>query len=263
MTSYNKSSYNKSSYNKSSYNESSTQSQPLSKESSLKEDFRQEDLTLVRKGLTRQPQNTLADFKLRSTGYSLEIQFSQHRLRECPLFTAKKKKAEESGLSLLMIAMTTLLVGGSVALTRSAIFGVFVAIAIPLFWRLAQPSKVHSPIQTATLRFVNTPQHQTFLSLTTEPTPPAISRYKAPLPHLPSPVQNGSAATIHFSNLPIKMVSASTYLVGGQLSLTLYTSDAHGKNRLRITGTRQEVQWLHARVEQWAKATLPHPITQG
>lgn len=241
------------------YNKSSVQSQSLIEKNLRTEDLKTADLTLVRKGLTHRPQNSLADFKIRSTGYSLEIQFSQGRLRECPIFTPHRDDADGSGLSLLMIATTVLLVGGSVALTQSVWFGIFVAIAIPIFWKLVTPAKVQAQERTATLRFVNTPKDQTFLSLTTAPAKYSRALSEHPLHHLES-VQR-DATTIHFSNLPVQLVSASTYLVGGQLSLTLYTSDAHGKNRLRITGTRQEVQWLHSRVDQWAKETLPNPIT--
>lgn len=216
------------------------------------------NLTIVRQGLTSKPQNSYADFKIRATSYGLEIEFSQQRLRSSPIFTQKQDSTEEPGLSLLMVAMTILLVGGSVALTKSIVFGILVAIAIPVFWNLATPSPAPAPNRTAKLRFVNTPKNQTFLSLTTAPSSPQTTPHRAQIQHLtPAP---DKADTIHFSNLPVQLVSASTYFIGGQLSLTLYTSDPHGKNRLRITGTRQEIRWLHSRIAKWGKETLPHPI---
>ncbi|MFK8184397.1 MAG: hypothetical protein AB8B99_13575 [Phormidesmis sp.] len=218
----------------------------------------QNNLTLVRKGLTAEPQNSYADFKICATSYGLEVQFSQDRLRTCPVFTAPKDTTDEPELSPLMIAATILLVGGSVVLTKSTIFGILVAIAIPVFWKLSTPSKGPAPSRTAKLRFVNTPKNQTFLSLTTAPLAKKVPPYGTQAQS--TEAAKDPATTIHFSNLPVQLVAASTYLVGGQLSLTLYTSDTHGKNKLRITGTRQEIRWLHARIARWSQETLPHPI---
>lgn len=216
----------------------------------------QDNLLSVHRGLTSKPQNSLADFKIRSTDYGLEIQLSQHRLREGAVFTSKPKKAEESELSLLMVAVTVLLVGGTTALTQSKAFGTLVAIAIPIFWKIANPQEDLTRSRTATLRFVNTPNNQTLLSVTSVPTP----RFPNLRPHLYSDATPSEVSTVHFSNLPIELVSASTYVVGGQLMLTLRTRVAPGKSNLRITGTRQEIRWLHARISKWAEATLPNPI---
>ena len=229
-----------------SYNQLSTDSQPIENE----------NLIRVRQGLTAQPQNSLADFKVQATSYGLEVQFSQRRLRDFPAFNAKLSESESAGLTPLMTAATILLVGGSVVLTHSTIFGILVAIAIPAFWKIATPSDGPTQSRIATLRFVNTPKDQTVLSLTTAPASRAHRLNDTPTQPYAAP-NKANKNLVHFSNLPVQVVSAKVYVIGGQLSLTLYERDAKGKNKLRITGTRPEIEWLHARIDRWAKETAP------
>lgn len=239
-----------------SYNQFSPDSQPINAQHTDTPPIRRENLALVRRGLTSRPQNSLADFKIRATSYSLEIQFYQQRLRDCPAFDNRKRDSAEPELSPVMIAATILLVGGSVALTQSTIFGVLVAIAIPTFWKLSTPAKEPSQYRTATLRFVNTPKQQTVLSLTTSPASLTTNSQGKQIQRYLEPTRDRETI-IHFSNLPVQLVSANTYIIGGQLNLTLYASDAKGKNKLQITGTRQEIEWLHSRIDQWARETAP------
>ncbi|MEM6452708.1 MAG: hypothetical protein AAF703_20620 [Cyanobacteria bacterium P01_D01_bin.105] len=237
-------------------------SRPL--EQLLERPLEEDNLVRVRKDLTPYPQNSLADLQVSSTSYSLEIQFSQKRLRSFPVFNLRKMNSEQSNaadsdfFNPVMLAATVLLVGGTIALTHSVVFGILVAIAIPICQTLLTSEQGPAQSRTATLRFVNTPQNQTLLSLTSAPS----SRATAPnmtLSHWPSPAR-AHETTVHFSNLPVKLVSAKTYVTSGQLSLTLYASGVQGKDRIRITGTRQEIHWLHSRIKRWGQETLSHQI---
>ncbi len=202
----------------------------------------QPNLTIVRAGLTTRPQNSLADFKLRTTPYGLEVQFEQRRVRKGLVFTASPQEAtKSSGLSWRFALATVAIVGGAVAITSSAIFGVVMAAALPVLYRVVKSEQDKESDRLVTLRFVNAPNGRTLLTMTTLP----AARGRSPR-HL--------RPTVHFANRAVRLISARTYMMGGQVSLMLHESDRNGKNKLRITGSRQEIRWLHARISQWNKA---------
>ena len=208
----------------------------------------QDNLSIVRSGLTTKPQNSLADFRLRPTPYSLEVQLAEKRIRDRLIFKPHKATAESpSGLSIRSGIATVALVGGAVALTGSAIFGTVIAAILPILYRIAKPTPEEFSAKAATLRFVNTPNGRTLLSMTTVSDPKGSSsqsnRYRS--------ATTNSGGEVHFSNLPVRLISASTYVFGGQLSVTLYERDRNGRNKLRITGSQQEIRWLHARISHW------------
>ncbi len=208
----------------------------------------QDNLSIVRGGLTAKPQNTLADFRLRPTPYGLELQLAEKRIRDRLVFKQQKDAADmPSGLSIRSALATVTLVGGAVALTSSAIFGAVIAGILPMLYKVAKPAPKESKAHSATLRFVNTPNGRTLLSMTTMPeSHNKLSHHKR---YSPSPPDSGGE--VHFSNLPVRLVSANTYLFGGQLSVTLYERDRNGRNKLRITGSQQEIRWLHDRISKW------------
>ena len=208
----------------------------------------QANLSIVRGGLTAKPQNTLADFCLRPTPYGLELQLAEKRIRDRLVFNHQKNAADApSGLSVRSVIATITLVGGAVALTSSALFGAAIASVLPVLYKVAKPAPKESSDQAATLRFVNTPNGRTLLSMTT--VPESQAKY---LPYKSySPAALSSTREVHFSNLPVQLISASTYLFGGQLSVTLYERDRNGRNKLRITGSQQEIRWLHDRISKW------------
>lgn len=204
-----------------------------------------DSLSVVRTGLTAAPQNSLADFRVRPTSYGLEVQFCQKRIRDRLVFKPKDAAKSSLGLSLRSMLATVTLVGGAVALTSSAIFGAVVASALPIAYKLVKPTQKESDSEPAVLRFVNAPNGRTLLSMTTAPN----AQRKHPQPK----------RDIHFSNRPVQLISASTYLFGGQLSVTLYESDRNGRNKLRITGSHQEIRWLHAKISNWNNMSKSHP----
>lgn len=151
--------------------------------------------------------------------------------------TAAKAPSQDTELNLLPIIGMALFVGGSVILTGSAVFGVIVAIMLPaLFWLVTLPEKAARNEQ-AKLRLVNTPNGRTLLSMS------AVSDS-----------QRDSKDVIYVSNLPVRLVSAKTTLRGGQVSFTVYVDNPRG-NQICITGSRQEVRWLHARIVQWGRGS--------
>ncbi len=201
----------------------------------------QTNLTRVRPGLTAAPQTILTDFKLRPTPYGLEIQLPLSRIRG-RLITpmTKDDSAESTQLNLFVIVGMTLLVGGSVVLTGSAVVGVIVAAALPaLFWLAALPEKTASD-RKVILRLVNAPNGRTLLSMSSAPN------------------GNRSKDVIYFSNLSVRLVAAKTTLRGGQrggqVSFTVYVNNPRG-NQICIVGSRQEVRWLHARIVQWGRGS--------
>lgn len=200
------------------------------------------NLTIVRAGLTTRPQNTLADLKVRTTPYSLEVQFAHRRIRDGLVFGGPGQDAQKSlGLSLRFALATVAIVGGAVAITGSAAFGIVMAAALPVLYKVVKSEQADKGDRTVTLRFVNAPDGRTLLSMTTVPSARTRSA-------------RSIRPTVHFSNQPIRLVAARTYLAGGQVSLMLYQSDRNGRNKLRITGSRQETRWLHARLSKWNKA---------
>ncbi len=209
---------------------------------------RQDNLSIVRSGLTAKPQNTLADFRLRPTSYGLELQLAENRIRDRLIFKSPKDIPKTpSGLSLRSALATVTLVGGAVALTSSAIFGVVIAGMLPVLYKVAKPTPKETISQSATLRFVSTPDGRTLLSMTTV----ADARHQ-PLAYVGhQPTQPQAKREVHFSNLPVQLISASTYMFGGQLSLRLYERDRNGRNQIRITGSRQEIRWLHDKISNW------------
>ena len=193
------------------------------------------NLTRVRPGLTAAPQTRLTDFKLRPTPYGLEIRLPLSRIRGRLITTMDRDdSADSTRLSLFAIVGMALFVGGSVMLTGSAVVGMIVAVALPaLFWLAALPEKAVAD-REATLRLVNAPNGRTLLSMSGAPN------------------RTNTKDVIYFSNLSVRSVSAKTTLRGGQLGFTVYIDNPRG-NQICITGSRQEVRWLHARIVQWGR----------
>jgi hypothetical protein len=195
------------------------------------------NLTTVRPRLTSSPQTILTDFRLHPTTYGLEIRLPLNRIKGSLMSAATKIDDEaETQLHLAVIVGTTLLVGGSVALSGSAIFGAIVAALLPIiFWGIVRTAKPKDE-RKATLRLVNTPNGNTLLSLSSTANTHSLRR------------------VIYASNLPVKLVSAKTTFFGtGQVSFTVYANSPHEANQLCIQGNQQEVRWLHARIAQWGR----------
>jgi hypothetical protein len=201
-------------------------------------------LTKVRSGLTAHPQTMLSDFRLYPTSYGLEIRLPLKRIRGNLIESAMKVDGVDETQLGWLVLVVLFFVGGSVALTSSAVLGVIVAAVLPgLIWLAApfvQAKSGYGSMQEggreASLRLVNAPNGQTLLSLT-------------------SAASNGSQRVIYLSHLPVRLVSATLTSTGGRVSFTVYSETPRKGTQLHIRGSRQEVGWLHARIAQWDKGT--------
>jgi hypothetical protein len=201
-------------------------------------------LTKVRSGLTAHPQTMLNDFRLYPTSYGLEIRLPLKRIRGNLIESAMKVDGVDETQLGWLVLVVLFFVGGSVALTGSAVLGVIVAAVLPgLIWLAApfvQAKSGYGATQEggreAILRLVNAPNGQTLLSLT-------------------STASNGSQRVIYLSHLPVRLVSATMTSTGGRVSFTVYSETPRKGTQLHIRGSRQEVGWLHARIAQWGKGT--------
>lgn len=198
------------------------------------------NLIQVRRGLTAFPQTTFADFKISPHTYGMEIRLPLNRIRGSLIAAVTKQQAGESTrFSLWLVVGMALLVGSSVVLTSSAIFGGIIAVVLPVaLWLITLSEKVKDEGE-ATLRLVNAPDGRTFLSMTG-----VLKAHHTAF---------CAKSVVYFSNRSVQLVSAKTTLSGGQLSFILYAGDPRQGNRLRITGNRQEIRWLHAQITKWGR----------
>ncbi|MEL6814176.1 MAG: hypothetical protein AAFP03_05095 [Cyanobacteria bacterium J06598_3] len=215
-------------------------------------------LTGARPRLTASPQMSFADLKVRHTAYGLELHFSQRRIQESlmvpvarPLTPADDTLfSEQTALTILAVAATIFFVGGAVAVTGSAGIGLLIAAILPIvFWFIVMP-KGPKQYGKAILRVSSVPNGRTLLTLKTLPAPPPLSSSKA---H--KRLRNKHFAlksTVQCANLPVLLISHS--LSKRRLSHLKFVFEAgnkcRGHKRLHITGTRQEIQWLHRHLVQ-------------
>lgn len=219
-------------------------------------------LTGARSRLTASPQMSFADLKVRHTPYGLELHFSQRRIREslaAPVTQRAKPTtpadgdtlfSEQTGLTILGIAATIFFVGGGVAITGSAVVGILIATILPvIFWLIATP-KAPKRYGKAILRVSSVPNGRTLLTLKTIPPAPPLSSSKA---HKRMRTKHFAVkGTVQCSNLPVLLVAAS--LKKRRLSHINFVFEpgnkCRGNKQIRITGTRQEIQWLNRHLAQ-------------
>lgn len=226
------------------------------------------NLSRVRPGLSSVPQTIRADFKVRSSAQELEIQFSQHRLRENLFPILSEDSLDESTIfGFWAVLSTVVLVGGAVALTNSIWFGVVVAAILPIFFGLAAfPKKAPEAKcnRVVNLKLSSTPHGHTLLGLTTAPPPPkkGETQQSTGIPK----------STRHFSKMPLRAVKLAPTrwhsLVQGEslsvcfsplschVSFMLYEHRSRRINRLRIAGSRQDIQWLYHHLSQWGYVSI-------
>jgi hypothetical protein len=212
----------------------------------------------VRPGLTARPQTLYHDFKLSPSRYGLEIRLSQRRIRSrlipaMPSDTALERSSEEEQLWTVLAFVMAIFVGVIVVVTQSVAFSVIVAFLLPVaMWLVTTAGQVKES-REVTLRMVNAPNGQTFLSASSSVQPTRSAQYK----HLNksiSATENSSVKNkLHFNHFPIHLVSANTTFMGGQVCLTLYNTAQHRREEICIKGSRYEVRWLHARIAKWGR----------
>lgn len=229
-------------------------------------------LTRAYPKLTETPRMSLADFKVLSTAYGLEIHFSQRRIPDSLLASVSKRKVikrkqsnkglpENTGFVLLTLLSTVVFVGGSVALTGSILLGVIIAAVLPGLWWLITPSQKPKRYGNAILRVSGTPTGRTLMTLKTLP-PAQQKRSSQYIKRLPSKSLSTSIAlksTVLCANLPIKVIKKSRshflshflsprgFLSAHQISFVFEADNRlKGSEQLCIKGTPQEIQWLYA-----------------
>lgn len=200
------------------------------------------NLVRVRPGLTSSPQLSLADLQISPTSYSLEIKFSLNRVRGNLMSTAIRARANDKStrLTLLSVVGMALFVGGSVMLTGSAMFGMIVAVILPVLFWFVTLSEKPTANDEAKLRLVNAPNGRTLLSLSAA----SVGQHD---------LKNSVKNSVYIANLPVRLFSAKTTLNGGQVSFTVYPDDPRIGDQIHIVGSRKEVRWLHARIAQWSQ----------
>ncbi|KPQ35707.1 MAG: NUDE protein, C-terminal conserved region [Phormidesmis priestleyi Ana] len=231
----------------------------------------QVNLTQVRQNLTESPQTVFSVFKLSPTPYGLEMRMPLNRIRGSLIDSMRRSRSDQSTLfSLWKIIGMALVVGASVTLTKSAVFGGIVAVVLPLLLWLTTRSDNPSSQTAVILRLVNAPNGSTFLSMSTTPASSCYQRSASG--HIPSRLSSGlasrsdlyapytysvaepSASTnLCFSNLPVERVSTSTSIGNRQISFTLYCVSPSKGKQIRISGSREEIYWLHAGISKWGK----------
>ncbi len=225
------------------------------------------NLSQVRPGLSSAPQTIRADFKVRSSAQELEIQFSQHRLRENLFPILSEDSLDESTIfGFWAVLFTVVLVGGAVALTDSILLGVAVAAILPIFLGLAAFTKKAPEARcnrVVNLKLCSTPHGHTLLSLTTAPSSSEREAQKST--GIPK-------STRHFSKMPLRAVKLAptrwhSFSQGESLSVCfsplschvsfiLYEHRSRRINRLRIAGSRQDIQWLYHHLSQWGYISI-------
>lgn len=210
-------------------------------------------LSVVRPGLSRFSRTVRADFKVRSTVQVIEVQFSQHRVRESLVATVPEiKPTGNIALYALVVLATTVFVGGAVAFTGSIVLGVIVAALLPIgYIVIATPKSNKLYHRKAILKLVHTPDGQLLLTLMTAPKNKNIRPAASPLP-----------TTLHISQVPVHAVQSGPVIMLSaanpfchQVSFTLIGTQSHRLNHLRITGSRQEIRWLCHHLEWWGQVS--------
>lgn len=207
------------------------------------------NLAVVRPGLTRRARTVRADFQVRSTPQIIEVQFSQHRIRECLVASVPEGEPTRTAVFYALVVLTTIVfVGGAVALTGSIVFGVIVAALLPGFYVLITTSKSNKLYgRKAILKLVHTPDGRLLLTL--------LSASKS---QSSRPASDPLSTTLHISQMPVHSVQSGPIILLSetnpfchQVSFTLMGTQSHRPNQLRITGSRQEIRWLCRHLEWW------------
>jgi hypothetical protein len=206
----------------------------------------------VRPGLTALPQTLCNDFKLSPSSYGLEIRLSQHRIRSRLIPTVPpEQSSEEAKLWTALAYVMAICVGGVVVVTQSIGFGIVVAVFLPLaMWIVTTAGQVKKAHEV-TLRMVNAPDGQTFLSASSGIQPARNDRRKGKAKSENLLAKN----KLHFNHFPIHLVSAKTTVTGGQVCFVLHNTAQHCREEICIKGSRREARWLHARIAKWGRGT--------
>lgn len=230
------------------------------------DEFREKNafnLAQVRPGLTAVPQMSLADFRVYSTPYGLEVHFCQRRIREnlvtvppqigSALLSTAGETAQPSHffdngrMLLLTLVSTVVFVGGAVVVTGSVVSGVIVAalLAIVLEWVAA--ARRPKSYGKAILRISRLSNGRTLLALKTMP--PELVMLRSPNSHRPRIKKVAVKSTVHCANLPVSVIKTSSVrsLVSNARQINFIFergNQLQGSHQLRIVGNRQEIRWL-------------------
>ena len=207
-------------------------------------------LSRVRPGLLRFSRMVRADFKVRSIPQVMEVQFSQHRLREQLATSVPECEQPENIALYALVALSTIVfVGGAVALTGSVVLGLVVAALLPAFHTLVAASKNKFYHRKAILKLTHTPDGYLLLTLITAPKSKSVR-----------PTESSSPPTLHVSQVPVHAIHSGptitlsdVNLFCHQVSFTLLGPQSRRLNQIRITGSRQEIRWLCRHLERWGQ----------
>ncbi|MGB5916335.1 MAG: hypothetical protein WBG63_15835 [Phormidesmis sp.] len=200
------------------------------------------------------PRRSYSAFRVRATQQKLEIQFPEARITEGILSNRENATRENAAPTqslenwLSVVLSTVVFVGGTVALTSSALLGTAVAALLPLAFR-----KVTTAVdnrRTAIIRLTTESSDRTFLSLITL-LPPVKDR---------NGKINGASqeSTLHGSRLSVKRVELSSTLMlmpgynplMAQLSFSFY-NPTDRCTHIRIVGSCEEIRWVSHQLAQW------------
>ncbi|MGC1527305.1 MAG: hypothetical protein WA783_14760 [Phormidesmis sp.] len=200
------------------------------------------------------PRRSYSAFRVRATQQKLEIQFPEARITEGILSNRENATRENAAPTqslenwLSVVLSTVVFVGGTVALTSSALLGTAVAALLPLAFR-----KVTTAVdnrRTAIIRLTTESSDRTFLSLITL-LPPVKDR---------NGKINGASqeSTLHGSRLSVKRVELSSTLMlmpgynplMAQLNFSFY-NPTDRCTHIRIVGSCEEIRWVSHQLAQW------------
>ncbi|MGB3572368.1 MAG: hypothetical protein WBA01_10015 [Phormidesmis sp.] len=200
------------------------------------------------------PRRSYSAFRVRATQQKLEIQFPEARITEGILSNRENATRENAAPTqslenwLSVVLSTVVFVGGTVALTSSALLGTAVAALLPLAFR-----KVTTAVdnrRTAIIRLTTESSDRTFPSLITL-LPPVKDR---------NGKINGASqeSTLHGSRLSVKRVELSSTLMlmpgynplMAQLNFSFY-NPTDRCTHIRIVGSCEEIRWVSHQLAQW------------
>ena len=211
------------------------------------------NLAVPRRQLSLTPQTAYLDFKVNSTPQELKIRFNYDRVNGDKSQRQSVSDAiishEELKTALLLVVAVTI-VGGTVALTGSALLGFVVALLLPAFYFLLVPSvpAAEPAERQANIRLRRDSLGRMFVTLATTP--------------LPKRRRHGHAraqaafleSQIHFANVPVRLLCTKPGLFSPKISFILATNDPKRTQKVAVVGSQEEIRWLRVHVGRWLKS---------